>query len=173
MRQTTARHGARCGHAMRPVFENQLGGAPSPTPCRPAFRSQLRHTTPETPSRAKDPPSAAPRSVAVRPDARTLPRCVRLGAFVRRKFDLSPRRHAGTLLTKSGSGSTPGCCRCACLGTTASGLFLTSRTRRFVRMQISVHPLCDEAIVLMANKNLRGMTALSVLFGQFYCSADA
>ena len=58
------------------------------------------------------------------------------------------------------------------LGTTASGLFLTSRTRRFVRMQISVHPLCDEAIVLMANKNLWGMIALSVLFGQLYCSAE-
>ena len=31
------------------------------------------------------------------------------------------------------------------------------------------HPLGDEAIILMPDKNLRCMTALSVLFGQFYC----
>ena len=40
-------------------------------------------------------------------------------------------------------------------------------------MQIfSIHPLCSEAIVLMPDKNLRGMTALSVFFGKFYCSAE-
>jgi hypothetical protein len=40
-------------------------------------------------------------------------------------------------------------------------------------MQIfSIHPLCDEAIVLMPDKNLWGMTALSVLFCQFDCSAE-
>jgi hypothetical protein len=40
-------------------------------------------------------------------------------------------------------------------------------------MQIfSVYPLRDEAVVLVPDKNLRGMTALSVLFGQFYCSAQ-
>ena len=40
-------------------------------------------------------------------------------------------------------------------------------------MQIfSIHPLPNEAIVLMPDKNLRGMTALSVFFGKFYCSAE-
>jgi hypothetical protein len=52
-------------------------------------------------------------------------------------------------------------------------LLPAGRPRRFVRMQIfSVHPLRDEAIVLMPDKNLRSLTALSVLFGQFYCSAE-
>jgi hypothetical protein len=36
----------------------------------------------------------------------------------------------------------------------------------------SIHPFCNEAIVLMPDKNLRGMTALSVFFGKFYCSAE-
>jgi hypothetical protein len=40
-------------------------------------------------------------------------------------------------------------------------------------MQIfSVHPLRNEAIVFMPDKNLRGMTALSVLFRQFDSSAE-
>jgi hypothetical protein len=45
--------------------------------------------------------------------------------------------------------------------------------RRFVRLQIfAVHPRRDEAIVLMPDKNLWGMTALSVPFCQFDCSAE-
>jgi len=40
-------------------------------------------------------------------------------------------------------------------------------------MQIfSIHPLRNEAIVFMPDKNLRGMTALSVLFRQFDSSAE-
>ena len=59
------------------------------------------------------------------------------------------------------------------LGATASGLFVAGRPRRFVWMRIfSVHPLRDEAVVLMPHQNLRSMTVLSVLFGQFYCSAQ-
>jgi hypothetical protein len=47
-------------------------------------------------------------------------------------------------------------------------------TRRFARMQIfSIHPLRNEAIVFMPDKNLRGMTALSVLFRQFDSSGSA
>ena len=60
--------------------------------------------------------------------------------------------------------------RRATLGATASRLFPPGWSHRVIRMQIvSIHPLGDEAIILMPDKNLRGMTALSVLFGQFYC----
>jgi hypothetical protein len=52
-------------------------------------------------------------------------------------------------------------------------LFLASRTRRLVWMQIfSIDPLRDETIVLMPDKNLRGMTAPTVLFGKFYGGAE-
>ena len=56
--------------------------------------------------------------------------------------------------------------RRATLGATASRLFLPGWSRRVIRMQIvSIHPLGDEAIILMPDKNLRCMTVLSVLFG--------
>jgi hypothetical protein len=68
------------------------------------------------------------------------------------------------------SAAMPAIPRRATLGATASRLFLPGWSRRVIRMQIvSVHPLGDEAIILMPDKNLRCMTALSVLFGQFYC----
>ena len=56
------------------------------------------------------------------------------------------------------------------LGSAASRLFAAGWSRCVIRMQIfSVHPFCDETIVLMPDKNFRFMTAISVLFGPFYC----
>ena len=64
----------------------------------------------------------------------------------------------------------PAIIRRATLGATAFRLFPPGWSRRVIRMQIvSVHPLGDEAIILTPDKNLRCITALSVLFGQFYC----
>jgi hypothetical protein len=52
------------------------------------------------------------------------------------------------------------------LGATASRLLPAGWSSRVIRMQVvSVHPLGDEAIILMPDKNLWCMTVLSVLFG--------
>ena len=52
------------------------------------------------------------------------------------------------------------------LSATASRLLPAGWSSRVIRMQIvSVHPLGDEAIILMPDQNLRCMTVLSVLFG--------
>jgi hypothetical protein len=52
-------------------------------------------------------------------------------------------------------------------------LFLASRTRRIVRMQIvPLDPLRDETIVLMPDKNFRRLTVPTVPFGKLYGGAQ-
>ena len=52
------------------------------------------------------------------------------------------------------------------LSATASRLLPAGWSSRVIRMHIvSVHPLGDEAIILMPDQNLRCKTVLSVLFG--------
>jgi hypothetical protein len=60
-------------------------------------------------------------------------------------------------------------CRPDRLGAVAPRLLPDSRSSRFIRVQVdAIRPFRDEAIVLMADQNFRGVTADPIVFRQLY-----